>query len=504
MTTPSPSGCARSSTSPRSRAPRSRPTSACGRGPSWPTSWPATAGAASSRAGRSSTCSRPSRRKLEPAELATLLRPLPARAYSIASSLLAYPDEAHLLVGLVDYQVARPPAARAWPRASSPSASPRGPRSASTCGRTATSACPRPATRRSSWSAPAPASPRSAPSSSTGASAATRAGAGCSSASAASPTTSSTSSSGRRPWTRVRSPAWTSPSPATSPRRSTSSTACGSGARDLWSWLQEGAILYLCGDATGMAKDVEAALRRIAVDQGGMTDDKAASLARGAHPRAPVPQGRVLRIPINMAELSRNELLKAASAYLRGTIAEGLERPLTGSIAEDDTQLTKFHGLYLQDDRDLRPERRKKLMEPAFAFMARVRLPGGVCTPQQWLQMDRIATDYANGTLRLTTRQTWQFHGADQAEPEARAPGHQRGLPRHRRGLRRRQPQRAGRPQPAPQPGPRRGLRAGPRDQPAPPAEDHGLPRDLARRRAHRRRRARGRRADLRQDLPAA
>jgi sulfite reductase (NADPH) hemoprotein beta-component len=112
-----------------------------------------------------------------------------------------------------------------------------------------------------------------------------------------------------------------------------------------------------------------------------------------------------------MAELSRNELLKAASAYLRGTIAEGLEAPLTGSIAEDDTQLTKFHGLYLQDDRDLRPERRKKLMEPAFAFMARVRLPGGVCTPQQWLQMDRIAGDYANGTLRLTTRQTWQFHG---------------------------------------------------------------------------------------------
>ena len=112
-----------------------------------------------------------------------------------------------------------------------------------------------------------------------------------------------------------------------------------------------------------------------------------------------------------MAELSRNELLKAASAYLRGTIAEGLEAPLTGAIAEDDTQLTKFHGLYLQDDRDLRPERRKKLMEPAFAFMARVRLPGGVCTPQQWLQMDQIASDYANGTLRLTTRQTWQFHG---------------------------------------------------------------------------------------------
>jgi sulfite reductase (NADPH) hemoprotein beta-component len=112
-----------------------------------------------------------------------------------------------------------------------------------------------------------------------------------------------------------------------------------------------------------------------------------------------------------MAELSKNEWIKAASAYLRGSIAEGLEAPLTGSIAEDDTQLTKFHGLYLQDDRDLRPERRKKLMEPAFSFMARVRLPGGICTPRQWLQMDRIGTDYANGTLRLTTRQTWQFHG---------------------------------------------------------------------------------------------
>src|SRR3712207_3097710 len=97
-----------------------------------------------------------------------------------------------------------------------------------------------------------------------------------------------------------------------------------------------------------------------------------------------------------MADLSKNERIKAASNYLRGTLEEGLATPLTGSIVDDDTQLTKFHGLYLQDDRDLRPERRKKIMEPAFSFMARVRLPGGVCTPQQWLQMDRIATDYAN------------------------------------------------------------------------------------------------------------
>jgi sulfite reductase (NADPH) hemoprotein beta-component len=84
---------------------------------------------------------------------------------------------------------------------------------------------------------------------------------------------------------------------------------------------------------------------------------------------------------------------------------------ITGSLAEDDTQLTKFHGTYQQDDRDLRHERRKKKMEQAYSFMIRVRVPGGVCTPAQWLAMDRIARDYANDTLRLTTRQAFQFHG---------------------------------------------------------------------------------------------
>jgi sulfite reductase (NADPH) hemoprotein beta-component len=108
---------------------------------------------------------------------------------------------------------------------------------------------------------------------------------------------------------------------------------------------------------------------------------------------------------------SRNEQIKEASRFLRGGIAEGLARSETGAIAEDDAQLTKFHGTYLQDDRDLRPERRKKKLEQAYMFMVRLRLPGGVCTPAQWLALDRIATDYANGTLRLTTRQTFQFHG---------------------------------------------------------------------------------------------
>jgi len=110
-------------------------------------------------------------------------------------------------------------------------------------------------------------------------------------------------------------------------------------------------------------------------------------------------------------ELSRNERIKEASAYLRGTLAEGLREEITGGIIEDDAQLVKFHGMYLQDDRDLRAERGRKKMEKAFSFMIRVRVPGGVCAPRQWLTMDHIAHTYGNGTMRLTTRQTFQLHG---------------------------------------------------------------------------------------------
>ena len=110
-------------------------------------------------------------------------------------------------------------------------------------------------------------------------------------------------------------------------------------------------------------------------------------------------------------ELSRNEHIKEASAYLRGTLAEGLTDEITGSIVDDDQQLVKFHGMYLQDDRDLRPERARKKMEKAFSFMIRVRMPGGVVTPRQWLALDGVARDYGNGTMRLTTRQTVQLHG---------------------------------------------------------------------------------------------
>ena len=110
-------------------------------------------------------------------------------------------------------------------------------------------------------------------------------------------------------------------------------------------------------------------------------------------------------------ELSRNERIKEASDYLRGTLADGLREEITGAIIEDDAQLVKFHGMYLQDDRDLRPERTRKKMEKAFSFMIRVRIPGGVLSPRQWLALDEVARVYGNGTMRLTTRQTVQLHG---------------------------------------------------------------------------------------------
>ena len=112
-----------------------------------------------------------------------------------------------------------------------------------------------------------------------------------------------------------------------------------------------------------------------------------------------------------MKELSPVEHIKIDSRLLRGTIEESLADPLTGSLREPDQHLLKFHGSYQQDDRELRDERRRQKLEPAFRFMVRTRLPGGIISPEQWLALDAISDRYANGTLRLTTRQTFQFHG---------------------------------------------------------------------------------------------
>ncbi|OKL35323.1 assimilatory sulfite reductase (NADPH) hemoprotein subunit [Domibacillus mangrovi] len=105
------------------------------------------------------------------------------------------------------------------------------------------------------------------------------------------------------------------------------------------------------------------------------------------------------------------EDIKEKSNYLRGTLKEVMLDPISAGIPDDDNRLMKHHGSYLQDDRDLRNERQKQKLEPAYQFMLRVRMPGGVAQPAQWLVMDDLAQKYGNGTLKLTTRQTFQMHG---------------------------------------------------------------------------------------------
>lgn len=105
------------------------------------------------------------------------------------------------------------------------------------------------------------------------------------------------------------------------------------------------------------------------------------------------------------------EEIKINSDYLRGSLVETMNDTLSSGIPEDDNRLMKFHGSYLQDDRDLRNERQRQKLEPAYQFMIRVRTPGGFATPKQWLVMDELAHKYGNGTLKLTTRQAFQMHG---------------------------------------------------------------------------------------------
>jgi len=109
--------------------------------------------------------------------------------------------------------------------------------------------------------------------------------------------------------------------------------------------------------------------------------------------------------------LAANEIIKSASHLLRGTLAREMADTSTGAISDDNAQLTKFHGFYMQDDRDQRAALKKAGKEKAFSFMLRVRLPGGRATAEQWRVLDRLAGEVASPSLRLTTRQTIQFHG---------------------------------------------------------------------------------------------
>jgi len=107
-----------------------------------------------------------------------------------------------------------------------------------------------------------------------------------------------------------------------------------------------------------------------------------------------------------------NERLKIESNFLRGTIAEDLNDRITGGFTPDNFQLIRVHGMYQQDDRDIRAERQKQKLEPLHNVMLRARMPGGVITPNQWLTIDKFAKEHTSyGSIRLTTRQTFQFHG---------------------------------------------------------------------------------------------
>src|SRR5271155_2008485 len=109
--------------------------------------------------------------------------------------------------------------------------------------------------------------------------------------------------------------------------------------------------------------------------------------------------------------LSSIEKVKQASDSIRDTIKEGLADEITGAIIEDDKALVKFHGMYLQDDRDRREERAEKKLERLYSFMIRLRLPGGFLTPEQWIATHHIAGENSTGVIKITTRQTIQLHG---------------------------------------------------------------------------------------------
>ncbi len=120
-----------------------------------------------------------------------------------------------------------------------------------------------------------------------------------------------------------------------------------------------------------------------------------------------------------MSEPSDLERIKRTSRCLRGSLRESLADPVTGALRADDVQLLKFHGGYQQDDRDLREARRLAKLEPDYSFFLRLRLPGGVMSPAQWLAMDAMARRHGSRGLRLTTRQTIQVHGIEKGNLRA-------------------------------------------------------------------------------------
>lgn len=122
-----------------------------------------------------------------------------------------------------------------------------------------------------------------------------------------------------------------------------------------------------------------------------------------------IERGHDISQPIE--SLHENEQLKARSNFLRGTIDLGLDNFVTGGLSHNDTLLTKFHGIYQQDNRDTRQERKRRKLEPDYQFMVRLRIPGGVLNVDQWQEIHKLSSFYASSGIRITTRQTIQLHG---------------------------------------------------------------------------------------------
>jgi len=119
---------------------------------------------------------------------------------------------------------------------------------------------------------------------------------------------------------------------------------------------------------------------------------------------------------------SKVEAAKRRGRYLRGTIAETLASDAT-HFEHDDVQLLKFHGTYQQDSRDQRRGLEASGREKAYAFMVRLAIPAGAITAAQYLGLETIADRYGNGTLRITTRQGFQFHGVLKGDLKATIAG---------------------------------------------------------------------------------
>src|SRR5882757_6465694 len=154
-------------------------------------------------------------------------------------------------------------------------------------------------------------------------------------------------------------------------------------------------------------------IRRSLVLLGGLISSPSSHHVERQIPQEPRTKRQAPRTKYSMSDksLSPIERIKKDSHALRGTIVQGLNDEITGAIHEDDQAVVKFHGMYQQDDRDVREERAEKKLERLYSFMIRLRLPGGFLTPQQWIATHEIAGKNTTGVIKITSRQTIQLHG---------------------------------------------------------------------------------------------